>query len=345
MSLDRTPQFPPLILPLEEDNKRPLWSVMVPTYNCSLYLKETLESILHQDQGKDNMQIEVVDDCSTDSNVEELVEKIGRGRITFFRHKQNVGSLRNFETCINRARGKLIHLLHGDDKVEVGFYVKIKKLFESYPLIGAAFTGFSGIDEKGAFLYKNDLIQKDEGVVGDWLRKISKNQLLQACSIVVKRSVYEDLGSFYKVHYGEDWEMWVRIAANYSVAYSPDTLAAYRIHNNSISSTYVKTGQNIRDIKIVIDLIEKHLPEETRKKIKNASKKNFAIYFTGNAQQIYKKQHDISAALKQAQGALFLHFNVQTFTSLIKLYIRTILYRFRLSIQPIITILIKNLVL
>jgi len=31
--------------------------------------------------------------------------------------------------------------------------------------------------------------------------------------MVVKREVYEKLGGFYGVEYGEDWEMWVRIAA------------------------------------------------------------------------------------------------------------------------------------
>jgi hypothetical protein len=49
---------------------------------------------------------------------EELVKKVGKGRVSYFRQKQNVGSLRNFETCINRSRGKYIHLLHGDDELK-----------------------------------------------------------------------------------------------------------------------------------------------------------------------------------------------------------------------------------
>jgi hypothetical protein len=54
-----------------------------------------------------------------DNNIEELVKKVGKGRVSYFRQKkQNVGSLRNFETCINRSRGKYIHLLHGDDRVK-----------------------------------------------------------------------------------------------------------------------------------------------------------------------------------------------------------------------------------
>ena len=96
---------PPKIAPLPDQAKRPVWSVMIPTYNCSRFLKETIESVLDQDFGKDLMQIEVIDDCSTDEDVEAIVNQIGAGRISFYRQPENVGSLRNFETCINRAQG------------------------------------------------------------------------------------------------------------------------------------------------------------------------------------------------------------------------------------------------
>ncbi|HTM91087.1 MAG TPA: glycosyltransferase [Flavisolibacter sp.] len=58
---------------------------MIPVYNCYQTLGETLASVLGQDRGKDQMQIEVSDDGSTDSNVKELVEPIGKGRIGYFR--------------------------------------------------------------------------------------------------------------------------------------------------------------------------------------------------------------------------------------------------------------------
>ena len=51
--------------PVPERASRPLWSVMIPTYNCAKYLRETLASVLAQDPGAEVMQIEVVDDRST----------------------------------------------------------------------------------------------------------------------------------------------------------------------------------------------------------------------------------------------------------------------------------------
>ena len=66
-------------MPVEEKAHRPLWSVMIPAYNCYNTLGETISSVLVQDPGKDQMQIEVIDDGSTDGNVKELVERIGGG--------------------------------------------------------------------------------------------------------------------------------------------------------------------------------------------------------------------------------------------------------------------------
>jgi|SRR5581483_9724411 len=54
-----------IIPPITDDLPRPLWSVLIPTYNCANYLRETLASVLAQDPGPAVMQIQVVDDCST----------------------------------------------------------------------------------------------------------------------------------------------------------------------------------------------------------------------------------------------------------------------------------------
>jgi glycosyltransferase involved in cell wall biosynthesis len=322
---ERIPTSPPTISPVANDADRPLWSIMIPTYNCSNYLKDTLASVLVQDTGVQNMQIEVVDDCSKDMDVSVLVNEIGKGRVSFFKQQQNAGSLRNFETCLNRSTGEYIHILHGDDLVKPGYYAAIEKLFQHYPTIGAAFTGLSAIDENGDFLYENNRIQNHPGIIQDWLPKIASNQLLRTCAIVVKRSVYEELGGYFGVHYGEDWEMFVRIAAKYPVAYSPDNLALYRLHENNISARYLSTGQNIKDTKKVINIIQGYLPVENRKAIKRISSKNFAVYFTGYAQGIYRKHGDAKVALKQAQGALSLCTNQFTIISLIKLYLKILI--------------------
>ncbi|RYZ20271.1 MAG: glycosyltransferase family 2 protein, partial [Sphingobacteriales bacterium] len=116
---------------------------MIPAYNCSRYLRQAMESVLSQSPAANEMQIEVVDDASTDADVAALVQEVGRGRIAYFRQPKNVGSLRNFETCINRARGEYIHILHGDDFLSPGFYDTVGELFNQHPGIGSVFTAFT----------------------------------------------------------------------------------------------------------------------------------------------------------------------------------------------------------
>jgi glycosyltransferase involved in cell wall biosynthesis len=203
--MQRIPDSPPQIRPVLDAEPRPVWSVMIPAYNCANYLIEAINSVLQQDPGQDIMQIEVVDDCSTDADVEELVKKVGKGRVGYFRQLKNVGSLRNFETCIKRSRGKFIHLLHGDDRVKKGYYIGITSLFTEFPEAGAAFCAWEHIDSDGKFTHKSRIEMNKPGILDNWLYKLAEHPRLQYVAMTVKREVYEALGSFYMVHYGEDW--------------------------------------------------------------------------------------------------------------------------------------------
>lgn len=234
----RIPEKPPLIPSLPTEENRPLFSIMIPSYNCIQFLPNAIQSVLDQDLGPEMMQIEVIDDFSTDGDVAALVEKLGNGRVGFYQQEKNIGSLRNFETCINRAKGYYIHILHGDDFIKPGFYREIESLFKDFPECGSSFTHYSFLNEHNNEFPAQYGISKERGVIDDWLHKIASNQYLQCPAVVVKREVYEKLGSFYGVVYGEDWEMWTRIAANYKVAYSPKCLATYRTgHCSNITSS------------------------------------------------------------------------------------------------------------
>jgi glycosyltransferase involved in cell wall biosynthesis len=100
---------------------RPMFSVMIPTYNCARLLEETLSSVLDQQMSPELMEIIVVDDCSNDKP-EEVVDRLGAGRVSFCRHNENMGATATFNDCILRSSGHLVHILHGDDFVLPGFY-------------------------------------------------------------------------------------------------------------------------------------------------------------------------------------------------------------------------------
>ncbi|KIC92324.1 glycosyltransferase [Flavihumibacter sp. ZG627] len=314
---DRIPESPPVITPVPTGTIRPLWSVMIPAYNCMEFLKQAIASVLEQAPAEDIMQIEVVDDASTDGNIKELVETIGKGRVSYFRQPENVGSLRNFETCLNRSRGHLIHLLHGDDLVSPGFYQEMGSVMEKFPEAGSAFCSYSFINKDSQVTSLASPIMDKAGIIEDWLEKVAVINYPQPPSVVVRRSVYEHLGGFFAAHYGEDWEMWCRIAANYPVAYTPKCLAKYRIHFNNISTKALLSGQSVADINKLIGIIQQYLPLNKRKKIRNKSKHNFSTHFASIALRNFYGDKD--KYLKLAYKSFLMDRNRTTFYFLTKI--------------------------
>ncbi|PSR52058.1 family 2 glycosyl transferase [Adhaeribacter arboris] len=251
------------IVPVSSDN-RPFWSVMIPTHNCSNYLRKTLEQVLQQDPGPDLMQIEVIDDFSSD-NPEKVVKEVGKGRVGFFRQPKNVGHTKNFETCLQRSRGLWVHQLHGDDYVLPGFYNELYNVIQNNPTIGAAFCQNFSVNEQDQFIGLSSLIQTQAGIIPDFLRSIAYRQRIFTPSIVVKRAVYEDLGGFdERLKWCEDWEMWVRISKHYNFGYLPKALACYRVHNTSNTAKYAKNAIKMLDFVEGVRVVNNYLPENEK---------------------------------------------------------------------------------
>ncbi len=289
--------------PVADGAARPLWSVMVPTYNCAQYLGETLESVLVQDPGPDAMQIEVVDDGSGDDPA-ALVEAVGRGRVDFFAQRANVGHTRNFQTCLARSRGRLVHLLHGDDYVLDGFYQRLGAAFVARPDVGAAFCRHVYMDAQGR---RQDLAppeQEASGVLADGLVRLATEQRIMTPSIVARRDVYEALGGFDdRLVCSEDWEMWVRIAAHYPVWYEPEALAVYRMHDDSNTGRHVRTGDDMRYTAMAIDMFETYLPRDTAASVAARARETYALAALDTADRMLTR-HDVAAALAQAREAI-----------------------------------------
>jgi hypothetical protein len=122
------------------------------------------------------------------------------------------------------------------------------------------------------------------------------------------------LAAFFGVEYGEDWEMWIRIAAHYPVAFSPTCLAMYRRdHATNISNKSITTGKNLRDLIKVIDTVQKYLPDEKRKETREAALRNFSISYARSSYRLYKNNKDTALALTLAKQAFRVHKNIRTF--------------------------------
>jgi hypothetical protein len=298
-------EFRAAIAPVPAGVARPRWSVMIPTYHCAHYLRETLAHVLAQDPGPEAMQIEVVDDHSTADDPESVVREVG-SRVAFFRQERNVGHSRNFDTCLRHARGHLVHLLHGDDYVLDGFYRVMERPFAEHPGIGAAFSRYTVVDEHGRRLLDSAPIERESGVLQGWLERIAGGQQLQPPAMVVRRSVYERLGGFdSRIRtYGEDWEMWVRIAASYPVWHQAEVLAAYRVQTGSLTARATRTGQNLRDLAMVIETNARVLPSDRAAQVSRVARRANALGAIRRARRLLGRSGDVQAALTQLRGAL-----------------------------------------
>ena len=96
------PKYHLKIRPVLDDVQRPLWSVVIPTYNCANYLKATLASVLTQDPGPEVMEIIIVDDHSTKDDPEAVVNEYGQGRVKFYGQPKNIGKSSNYAFGIKR---------------------------------------------------------------------------------------------------------------------------------------------------------------------------------------------------------------------------------------------------
>ncbi|NJL21214.1 MAG: glycosyltransferase family 2 protein [Leptolyngbyaceae cyanobacterium SM1_3_5] len=291
--------------PVPNGVSRPLWSVMIPTYNCAGYLRQTLASVLAQDPGADAMQIQVVDDHSTLDDPEAIVQELGQGRVEFYRQPQNMGYIRNFETCLQRSHGHLVHLLHGDDLVRIGFYEKLQQAFAQYPELGAAYCRHIIADDDGHWQRLSPVEQPESGILSDAIARIVSRHPIQTPSIAVRRRVYEQLGGFDRrmASCGEDWEMWVRIAVHYPIGFETEPLAIYRSRAASLSGKAVRSGQNLRDVRLATQIIRPYLPAAQAKSLDQQARHLWAFWGLYCARDMLA-QGDYRGALVQIREAL-----------------------------------------
>lgn len=311
--------YPP-IASLPESQDRPLWSVMIPTYNCAEYLRETLTSVLTQDPGPDQMQVEVVDDCSTEDHPESVVRELGNGRVLFFRQPKNVGPTENFNTCLRRARGHVVHILHGDDLVLQGFYRRLERALCADSSIGAAFCRCICTDDDGHWQSIAALERKTSGILTGWAEKMAVENRMPFPSVVVKRRAYEELGGFHpELYHAADWDMWKRIAVHYSISYEPLPLACNRVHSSSDTSRLMRSGANIADVRRAIEIACLYLPKPIQRELTREALRNNARRALGAARHFLAVGKASAAARAQIREGLKCSFSPGILKSLLGL--------------------------
>lgn len=252
---------------------------MIPTFNGRPeYIRQTITSVLSQDPGADHMQIRLVDNGSSKHDYKALAEELGGSRIEYHRHPETLRYLDNFNSCIEMARGELVHLLHDDDLVEPGFYDQVEKAYDQHPEVGYLFTRHKFINEEGEFSSLSPLERESSGILENWIDSIGRKQSVYYASVVVPRAVYLREGCFNSrfVTCAEDWEMWVRLASRYPVYFITEPLSKVRIHSNSMSKSLFQSGSLISESRKAIQIFEPMLPAGKRSQIARDARNHIA---------------------------------------------------------------------
>src|SRR5687767_7876933 len=185
---------PPPIAAPPDASPRPFFSVMIPTYNPERpLLIRAVESVLSQ-AGAD-LHIELVDDASPGFDPAAFAAEIRDDRLRWFRQPRNLGYIRNWNACVDRASGEWVHVFHQDDLVLPGFYAALRQGLAGNSRPGAAVCRHSHLRE-GKVSYVSPLEREQAGIVPDYLDRIARMQRIQFASIVVRRSVYQAVGGF-----------------------------------------------------------------------------------------------------------------------------------------------------
>ncbi len=204
-----------------------LVSIIMPTYNCAKFIKETIESVLNQTY--ENWELVIVDDCSND-NTEEIVESFNDKRIKYHKLEKNSGAAVARTTAMKMAIGNYMAFLDSDDlwKKE-----KLEKQLEFMKKNNYNFTctAYEQIDEEGNKLNKVIKTKK----------KANYNRILLDCPVGNSTVMYnvDNLGKFEvpNIRKRNDDALWLQILKKEKFIYGmPDVLMEYRIRNNSISS-------------------------------------------------------------------------------------------------------------
>lgn len=230
---------------MSNKNKPSEIDVVIPVYNGEQFIIEAIDSAVKQTLPP--KKIIVVDDGSTDTTSSLVEEYAKNSKIEIKLVKKTNGGLSSARnTGIKNSDSELIAFLDADDlwvkdKLEKQLEVYQSTNFEKLALI---YCNYDVIDSNGSFMYSNYKAPIDKkrmrGNVFETL--LERNKITSSGSgVLIKREVFDTIGFFdEKLRFGEDWDMWLRIAEKYEVDFTPETLVYIRKHKQNMTVNPVR---------------------------------------------------------------------------------------------------------
>ena len=207
-------------------------SVIIPVYNGEGTIKETIESVLNQTFS--DLEIIIINDGSTDSTL-EILSTIDDSRIKVFSYP-NAGPSASRNRGIDNSQGEYISFIDADDLWTPDKLESQLQALKSNPQAVVAYSWTDYIDERSQFLRKG-LHPKFKGNVYEELLK--GNFLENGSNPLIQKDAFREVGNFdesLKCIGVEDWDMYLRLAAEYQFICIPSPQILYRVSSNSTST-------------------------------------------------------------------------------------------------------------
>ncbi len=224
-----------------------LVSVIVASYNHSEYLKERMDSLINQTY--QNLEILVIDDCSTDGSLEVLRGYESHPKVKLIIREINGGWVNVSNQGVDVSKGEFIIFANCDDTCEPQMLEKLVESIKKNPTAGIAYCRSKMIDQSGKLLGDDFLIREEA------FRNFCKTNilvpknifskfLLNSCVIpnlsaaLFRKNCYIYSGGMtglYKVC--ADWDLFFRVTQYYDIAYIAEPLNSFRQHKTTIRNT------------------------------------------------------------------------------------------------------------
>ena len=224
-------------------SSEPLVSVVIPTYNRPVYLRDAIASALRQTY--QNIEVLVRDNASTDET-RKVVQGFCDSRLCYFRHSTNIGQTENVIDGCRAARGDYIAYLHDDDVWEPNFLEKLVPPLRENSAAGISFCDHYIIDANGtidpARTHRNTHRWKRHTLKPGLHCPLHRIALIDksiplSMAAVMRRSAIEwsdipNLPSCY-----DFWLMYLVCRDGQAGYYLPERLTRYRVHAGSETAT------------------------------------------------------------------------------------------------------------
>jgi len=234
----------------------PKVTISIPTYNGALYIEECLESAISQTFS--DIEIVIVDDCSTDGTFEIAGKYAGLDkRVKVFRNNTRLGLVGNWNKSIQYSTGEWIKFLFQDDFLYDNCIEKMLNavrstqagVTDSFVVVERNFVIEEGVEDNLRQFYENSVITLNDMFRGkshilpeEFSEAILKggvglNFVGEPTSVMIRREICFQYSFFNRnlIHLC-DLEYWTRLGTNEGLVYIPEVLSDFRVHNRSASA-------------------------------------------------------------------------------------------------------------